>query len=77
MKIPTIEDLVIGVYNEILEAKKKLKDLESDPRLKVYPSQIDVYEEMSKLKNFIQTREELISLHKSTIRDEKLRQLGI
>lgn len=77
MKIPTIRDLVIGAYNEILDAKKKLKDLENDPRLRVYPSQIDVYQEMSELKKFIQTSEELISLHKSIIRDEKLNELGI
>jgi hypothetical protein len=61
MKVPTIEVLVMSLYNDILDAKKKLKKLENDPRLNIYPSQIDVYQEMSELKNFIQKNEELLS----------------
>jgi hypothetical protein len=77
MKVPTIEVLVMSLYNDILDAKKKLKKLENDSRLNIYPSQIDVYQEMSELKNFIQKNEELLSRYRTTIRDEKLKQLGI
>lgn len=77
VNLPTIEDMVMGIYKEILAAKEKLKELEKDPGVKTYPIQIDIWRKMDELKKYISTREEFISLHKATIRDERLKELGI
>ena len=77
MNVPTIEDMVMGIYREILAAKEKLKELEKDPGAKTYPIQIDIWRKMNELKDFILRREEFISMHKTMIRDEILKELGI
>jgi hypothetical protein len=45
--------------------------------LKIYPAQIDIWEKIGVLERFIHDREELISMHKHLIRDERLKELGI
>ena len=77
MKVPGIEDLVMSAYKELNRKKEKLKVLENDPRIKVYPSNIDVFWEIDILKNSIEKDEDLLNKYKSTIRDQKLNQLGI
>lgn len=77
MKVPDIEDLVMSAYKELNRKKEKLKVLENDPRIKVYPTNIDVFWEIDVLKNSIEKDEDLLNKYKSTIRDQKLNQLGI
>jgi hypothetical protein len=77
MNVPTIEELVMGFRREILEAKEKLRSLERDQMLKIYPAQIDIWEKIGVLERFIHGREDLISMHKHLIRDERLKELGI
>lgn len=77
MKVPGIEDLVMSAYKELNRKKEKLKVLENDPRIKVYTSNIDVFWEIDILKNSIEKDEDLLNKYKSTIRDQKLNQLGI
>ncbi len=77
MKVPSIEDLVMSAYENLNKKKEKLKDLENDPRTKVYPTNIDVFWEIDILKNSIEKDEDLLNKYKSTIREQKLKDLGI
>jgi hypothetical protein len=77
MKVPGIEDLVKSSYNDLIQKKLKLKDLENDPNYNIYPIQIDIWEKCSVLKNDINRLEESLIRFKSVIREDKLNQLGI
>lgn len=77
MKVPGIEDLVMSAYENLNKKKEKLKDLENDPRTKVYPTNIDVFWEIDTLKNSIEKDEDLLNKYKSIIREQKLKDLGI
>lgn len=77
MKVPGIEDLVMSAYEELNRKKEKLKVLENDPRIKVYPTNIDVFWEIDILKKSIEKDEVLLNKYKSTIREQKLKDLGI
>lgn len=77
VKVPSIEDLVRSGYNDLIQKKLKLKDLENDPNYNIYPIQIDIWNECSVLKNDINRLEESLSRVKSVIREDRLNQLGI
>lgn len=70
LEIPSIQELVILHHNELIKYKKELSQLEikNDP--------LDRYLIIG-LKRSIRQHEETLSKYKSTIREEKLKQLGI
>jgi hypothetical protein len=78
MKIPSIEDLAISAYKDLIEKQKEVEVLKSNPLndkdyIVNYISQQMIHskeKEIEKLKN-------ILSNYTVTIRDEKLNQLGI
>jgi hypothetical protein len=74
-KVPSIEELASSAHRDLIEKEKKLKDLENDP--KSYPIQIDIWNERSHLKRDINRLKEMLSKYKITIREKKLKELGI
>ena len=78
-KVPSIEELASSVHRDLIEKEKKLKDLENDPKYNTYPIQIqiDIWNERSHLKRDINTLKEMLSKYKITVREKKLKELGI
>ena len=78
MKIPSIEDLAISAYKDLIEKQKEVEVLKNNPLndkyyIVNYISQQMIHskeKEIEKLKN-------ILSNYTVTIRDEKLNQLGI
>ena len=76
-KVPSIEELALSAHRDLIEKEKKLKDLENNPKYNIYPIQIDIWNECSLLKRDIKTLKEMLSKYKITIRQEKIKELGI
>ena len=76
-KVPSIEELASSAHRDLIEKEKKLKDLENDPKYNTYPIQIDIWNERSHLKRDINRLKEMLSKYKITIREKKLKELGI
>lgn len=70
LEIPSIEELVILHHNELIKYKKELSQLEKKNNL------LDKHLIIG-MKRSISQLEETLSKYQSTIRDEKLKQLGI
>lgn len=70
LEIPSIEELVILHHNELIKYKKELSQLEK----KNNPLNKHL---IIGMKRSISQLEETLSKYQSTIRDEKLKQLGI
>ena len=68
-EIPSIEELVILQHNELIKYKKELSQLEKK-------NPLDRHLIIS-MKSSISQLEEALSKYQSTIRDEKLKQIGI
>jgi hypothetical protein len=77
-KVPSIEELASSAHRDLIEKEKKLKDLENDP-YNTYPIQIqiDIWNERSHLKRDINTLKEMLIKYKITVREKKLKELGI
>ena len=69
-EIPSIEELVILQHNELIKYKKELSQLEKKNNT------LDRHLIIS-MKSSISQLEEALSKYQSTIRDEKLKQIGI
>ena len=69
-EIPSIEELVISQHNELIKYKKELSQLEK----KNNPLDRNL---IISMKSSISQLEEALSKYQSTIRDEKLKQIGI
>jgi hypothetical protein len=67
----------MSAYKELNRKKKRLRDLENDINYNIYPTQIDIWNECSILRKSIENDEDLLNKYKSTIRDQKLNELGI
>ena len=70
IEIPSIEELVILQHNELIKYKKELSQLEEKNNPLDRHLIIGLKRSMSQL-------EEALSKYQSTIREEKLKQLGI
>lgn len=69
-EIPSIEELVILQHNELIKYKKELSQLEKKNNTLDRNLIISMKSSISQL-------EEALSKYQSTIRDEKLKQIGI
>jgi hypothetical protein len=76
-KIPSIEELALSAHRDLIENETRLKYLESSPVWNTYPIQIEYWEEANILKRDINMLREALIKFKCTIREEKLKELGI
>jgi hypothetical protein len=77
MNVPSIEDLVRNGQNDLIRKRKEVKELKNDPSYNTYPTNIDIYEKISILERDISSLEGALSKVITTIREDKLNQLGI
>jgi len=73
-KVPSIEELASSAHRDLIEKEKKLKDLENDPK---YIYRKEIWNEYCSLKRDINTLKEMLSKYKITVREKKLKELGI
>ena len=78
MKIPSIEDLAISAYKDLIEKQKEVEVLKNNPlNDKDYIANYILQQMIHSKEKEIEKLKNILSNYTVTIRDEKLNQLGI